>query len=659
MTFRAFRCCIVFLCRLLWVCFCAAGTLLMTQANAEAPTFKPRWFGDFHLSVPEDWRMVVDGRSVGYYTGIHPLYGPVGPLRELSEEALMALPSGAVMWGAEPPPRRHAEHGYRGFVMELAEGFETDAVRHVEISEEDIVFAGVPALKLVVRAVGAVEPGSDQLLTMIMGAVIETMPQTDGTYRMLNVMLSEALDDRMPDLIDRIVASLDMDTPPPFEPERPFSYGGGAFRAGFTRPVFAADGFAAIGHIANNTLQVFDAGGYPHAEWDLSAHFPEEDVGRLWHLDLDFTPDGAIAVLFSYYKRSMRPEILIFERDGTLRERLVLELPEVRQDDRFVPRELRVGYEGQYILVGSPASEVSRGEVHIDTVSAEGAYRSRRSPGFNSAYEGVSVAALPGDRLALLRSRDGAHDPRGRLVVIEADGKISREWGPYGHTFAERGLEHSPEFFSIAGSDRSGRVYTTMDDEFHVFDADGSLLESLPLWSFPFRRFDGMAVSPLGHVLAAVRPQHMSRMDDATLAVLQPSLIVMRYRDALPDASPLQPSSVAPSPQPVVAMPAATFDRQLVELAANERLTVRALRAFGALPDEAEAVDALALHMRRHGLDLFGADAGRIARWSDGEEGRVLDEAQRVQLQRLHQRLVEVREVATRQRDRGGAVQEE
>lgn len=571
----------------------------------------------------------------------------------------MVLPTGAIIWGLEPPPRRHADQGYLGFALEMREMVQSEEVRQAEIAEEDVFLGDIPALKIVVKISGEVEPGSGVVLTMYMVAVVEKTPQLDGRYRMLNIMLTESMFEQMPGLIEHVVASVDVETPPPFELSALFSYAG-EHRAGNTRPVLAADGFSAIGHIFNNTIKVFDAQGRPHAEWDLYAHFPDGHEGKLLAaLDLDFLADGAIAALFSYYR--MGAEILVFERDGSLRTRLPATGPQAQEGQRFDPSQLRVGYEGQYVVIGSIFSEGagSTGRpLYLDTFTPDGTHRSRLLPKLTTGREGGGVAALPGDRLALLLAGDGDLGERGSIAVLEASGEISRHWGPDGvATLTEQEPEQDAEFHGIAGSDRSGRLYLNTWRELRVFDAEGNLLDVLPQQTFPFRRSDGLTISPLGDLLAAIRPQHLATMETSGLEVTQPSLIVMRYRHALPDDSPVaapvsvpeESSRILPevASESLSALAATQFDSQLLALTTEGRLTVRALRAFNALPED---VDALALFYRRHELDLFGADAAQIARWRDREEGPALSDNQQAQLERLHQRMAEVLDVAS-QRD--------
>ena len=89
---------------------------------------------------------------------------------------------------------------------------------------------------------------------------------------------------------------------------------------------------------------------------------------------------------------------------------------------------------------------------------------------------------------------------------------------------------------------------------------------------------------------------------------------------------------------PLIAEPATTkaFDppQELLELHEQGGLTVRALAAWGLLPDR---YWSLALDLRAEGLDLLTADRSQIENWLDDAQkgGRVLSETQRAALNEL------------------------
>lgn len=602
-----------------------------SSAQSEDRSLAPRWMGEFYLSLPRDWRVGLEGRDIFFAVG--PMTQILGGGKMSADEVKAAVAGMLTLSRTPVPPRTLIDEASGAVPPRWRDG--------VQLSEAEIQLGESSAILL--RLGGTVVPGVEtddgpMDLPIGLAAVLEETPRPDGDYRVIILTGTRPFFDRHPGLIEDIAASFDDRTPPPLERDRAFPYGESLQSlesARLSRPVLANDGFTAIASQRQGTVHLFDSGGQLYQDWDLSAHLGVEDR-KLEYLDLDFAADGSLAVLAAYYAEAA--EILVFERDGALLSRIGLDnLPRIGQN-RVQPRLLRVADDGQYIVVGTPLGQDSRDPVVIDRVSARGELLSRRTPGFEFAASGLQLAVLPGDRLAALKPSAGALNPVGRAVVIDVDGAIIKEWGPDGPSQGAEGHSLPQRFDQLVGADRSGTLFLRYQDILFIYDPDARLVDAFPLPVSGLAQSDELVIDDAGHMLFAAGPR-----DGLGIEIEQPSFILFHNRRAvaLPGSFVLGPDS--PDVSADTASAGTALEPQLRELAAAGRLTVRALRAFGALPDGA---DGLALTLRRQQIDLFAADAMQLERWRDGEGPR-LEPAEQRTLEALHRQMTGVLEAAS------------
>lgn len=597
---------------------------------------KPRWMGEFFLSLSGEWRIDFDEREFVYTVG------PMSEIRDgsdMSADQVRAAVAGSLTLGRSPTAPRQ-------LIDEVLQSIPEEWRERVRQQEEEIHLGDNRAILF--RLVGTTVPGVETAdgpidLPMGLAAALEKVPQPNGDYRVIMLTGTQALFDRYPNLIEEIVASFDDRTPPPFQLDRAFPYTDSAeavSSARYSMPVLANDGFVAIAHQREGVVHVFDATGQIYDRWDLTADF-RVDATRLQYLDLDFAVDGSLVVLAVYFDEP--PEILVFERNGELRSRLSVDHLPTIGDSGVQPRLLRIAHDGHFVLV-STVGQGGPGPVVIDRLSTDGHLLSRRTPGLESGAKGLQLAVLPDDRVAVLKASNGAPNRAGRVVVIDADGAIIREWGPDRDRSGVKAGSAPKHFDWLIGADRAGTLFLRYRDTLLVYDQDARLISAFPLPVSGLSGSDVMASDDAGHILLAARPPQGLGLD-----LKKRSFMIFRNQGALemPEISLARPGS---SDVTVDSVSGSTvYEPQLLELAATGHLTVRTLRAFGTLP---HGVDRLALSLRRNQIDLFAADIKQISRWRD-EDGPGFGSEEQEILETLHRHMSDVLEAANQKRSVG------
>ena len=542
-----------------------------------------RWMPPFHIQVPASWRPRLDQGGVGYYQGRHPEAKTEDIPAGMSEAEFAALPFGMVHVGRERPPRRGG--ALQDFIAEFERLGEDESVSNFSLTQEDAMLGSRPAVLLRVSGDRRAKDGATMHIDYNM--VIAREPDADGMFQIaalagtsdffeahtasIKSMLAEAVENRQPPLraVREITYLIEDD-------KFKFTFG----------PTVAADGAIAFGDNRYSRVRVYAPDGSVMHEWGskLKRNEPGSPDAFEDGSVLAFGPQGRV---YLGDDGTWRPSIRVFERDGTpvavykldkdtLGERGLKEFRGLwlREDGSMTLTALRYSDDARVAYTLSPEGELT-GEYVLP------------------AHD--NVAGMPDGGVVI--SIDAS--PADSIIRFDAKGQEVAKWSLLGTGFAPLPGDQR-EYFSVEhlATDGSGRVYAydRMGNAIWIYSADGVFEDVVPERGLVNNRFEGLAASARGDLLVHDEPG-MADQDPPALRWLE-------------NARPASGAAIAP-----VGAPVAAPDKrapELLALAAQGKLTVRALRGFGELEPRH---DALALQLRAHSLDLYAADAAGIESW--------------------------------------------
>ena len=544
-----------------------------------------RWMPPFHVQVPANWRPRMDDGGVGYYSARHPEAKTEDIPEGMSEEDFSRLPFGMVHVGRERPPKRGGT--LDDILGQFKKMGEDEKVSNFSLTQEDAMLGSRPAVLLRVGGDQQVREGLSVRLDSTM--MIAREPDADGMFQAAMLAGTSTFFDAHTAAIKAMLAEAVEDRQPPLRPLREITYLVDGDKLKYTfGPAVAPDGAVALGDWKHARVLVFAADGSVMHEWGSKHAYNEPSPPDAFKQGkgLAFGPEGRVYLVDGGYGD---PVIRIFERDGRPVAAHALDRKTLPERGLKEIRSLWVGPAGELWLTGQRASDDA---LVLMTLSAAG--------------EILTEIALP-QHHAAARMPDGGvvlgvdGDRADRIVRLDAQGQQIAEW-----TYTGTGFDPLPgesrQYFSIEhlATDGIGRVYVFDDaeDGFWIYSAEGVFQEVVPEQGLVNNRFAALVASARGDLLVQDEPG-LGSGDAPALRWLE-------------NASPAAIGAPIPAAAAVAAPAADKRAPELVALAAQGNLTVRALRGFGQLEPKH---DALALQLRAQSLDLYAADAVGIEAW--------------------------------------------
>lgn len=607
---------------------CVAAVLafpLMTPLQAESAAAMDgervwRWMPPFHIQVPASWRPRLDDGGVGYYQGRHPEAKTEDIPAGMSEAEFAALPFGMVHVGRERPPRRGGT--LQDIVAQFEKMGEDEKVSNFSVSQEDAMLGSRPAVLL--RVSGDQQAKDGTVMHISYNMVIAREPDADGMFQMAALAGTSSFFEAHTASVKNMLAGAVEDRQPPLRALREITYLIEDDKFKFTfGPAVAADGAIAFGDNRYSRVRVYAPGGSVLHEWGSKLK-RKEPIGPDAFEDgsvLAFGPQGRI---YLGDDGSWRPSIRVFERDGTPVAEYKLDKETLGERGLKEFRGLWLREDGSMTLTALRYSDDARVAY---TLSPEG-----ELTGEYVLPPHDNVAGMPDGGVVI--SIDAS--PADSIIRFDSKGQEVAKWSLLGTGFAPLPGDQR-EYFSVEHLtvDGSGRVYAydRMGNAIWIYSAEGVFEDVVPEAGLVNNRFEGLVASARGDLLVHDEP-----------GFGDPEPPALRW---LENARPVSGAAIAPVNTPA-STPAAAPDKrapELVALATQGKLTVRALRGFGELEPRH---DALALALRARNLDLYAADAAGIEAWlvahASGKQALPDDSIETLQLLALKLREFEPRE---------------
>ncbi|MCC5847080.1 MAG: hypothetical protein JJU29_03220 [Verrucomicrobia bacterium] len=474
-----------------------------------------RWMGSFHMAVPVTWQhqfyrhleIHADGKfersvtsySYGIYSGI-PLKSLLG---DLSVDEIIGHPALtiAAVQAKKDETIDNFTYVFRGMLVRAGG-------KDFPVELRDATLAG--------RAVKRIDAPMDVELAPdsppfpgFMQAWIFTQP--DSSILQGAVIISGNRDTLVEkqELLDKMLSSIDWDTPPPFKSAGAFSiwegekhsvpamhefnlFGKVPLPRGISGVALAADGRVAVSLGDKDALiRVFDAQGTFRKKWSLL--FDEKHGANPRLLNIFMTAQDTLFLTCA----SLRGDAFIFEYtlDGKLVNTIGLQPVEVEGEQMNIlsPRVLGVTESGAIWLQGH-----IRGENMLVRVNREGHVEVKHKLDLDVKLS----SQLPEGSLVGVRETKSMV----RILVIQPDGTIAREWGR-GGIQSSAALGGDQLFFAMSSSlavDNVGRILAYGGRSLFIYGPEGNLQQTYSPDPSPSSK--AIIVRPDGKVMIAGQP---------------------------------------------------------------------------------------------------------------------------------------------------------
>lgn len=569
---------------------CLAAALLlspgwMAPAMADEKTAVTwRWMPPLHVPVPIDWDPMVEDAMVGYYFGAHPKSQSTGLLEDVQ--------FGTVAIGLERPPRnRDKKEGLEAFLSGFDKMGEDENALSFDRTQEDIVIGGAPAVLLKIR--GEVKTPKGGVQAVNINAAVTREPDAEGRHVFVMMGGGRKFYEEHEAVFKAMLERADRTRKPPLEylREIPVLRGDGAFDHTFG-PAADSDGVTAIGDSRHGKVRVFAPDGSLMHEWGGEHEDRKQAPEARFRFPraMAFGPEGRLYVLSDGFYLSAN--IQVMERDGRFRRLIALGREALGDQAMSDFTRLWVQQDGRLIVHGRRISD--KAAVVAELAPDGTLQRTIVLP------DAGHVALMPDGGVVL--ASDGGDIRSDWIRRFAADGALLGEWwvhGTSGHAYP--GADRA--YFSVENldADGAGRIYAydRMGRAIWIYSADGEFLQVVPKHTLVRNRVGELLATPRGDLLV---------LDEASSYSAE--LTTLRWLESG------MPADVGEAIAPAMAMSgAAPPDErppELVALARDGGLTVRALRGFGQL---SARHDGTALKLRGLGLDLYAADAPTIDTW--------------------------------------------
>lgn len=562
---------------------------LQTHAEEETdPVW--RWMPPFHVQIPANWRPRLDDGGVGFYHARHPAAKLDDIPAGMTESEFERLPFGMVHVGRERPPGRDGT--LEDMIGQFKQLEDDEKVSNFSLTQEDVMLGKRPAILLRVGADRLTPDG--QVTHSDINMVLAREPDADGMFQMAGLAGTGPFFEQHSDAIKAMLAGAVEDRKPPLSPLREITYqsDGNSFRHTFGLAA-APDGVIALGDSSNERIRIFAPDGSVLHEWGSRLRSSTAAAPDAFKdgIHIAWGPQGRVYLLDGGYGT---PIIRVFERDGTPVTTYPLDTKTYPERGLNSVNLLWVGETGELWLLGRRKDSNDNDVDLMLTLSPEGEFLTEAPlPGYSRA------ARMPDGGVVLGVDAERAD----RIIRLDARGQTLADWTYSGTGFAPLPGE-SRQYFSIEhlGTDSSGRIYVFDDSEdgIWIYSAEGVFQQVVPERGLIKNRLEDMVVSARGDLLVQDEPS-LGSNDAPTLRWLE-------------NADPASTGVPIVSVDSVGSAPATEDTRtpELVALATEGKLTVRALRAFGQLDP---SHDMLAIQLRTAKLDLYAADAAAIESW--------------------------------------------
>ena len=561
------------------------------------PGMTLRWVPPFYMTVPSDWKPMLDRDGLGFYTGAHP--------EAMDDPSLADLPLVAFGVTRQKAPKGG---GHRAFFEEMERSAAKDKAKNFTSKEEEVSIGSHPA---VFYSFSADTEIRGKTRRVEMNLVVGKEPDTEGNHILVMIAGKSASIEKYRDVIKTMLSSAREGVPPL---EKTLSFPFGATQEAFRHsegPFVAADGTVAVLDRFGKRIRLFDAAGTLVEEWGEKGR--GEDGTFAWPTVIAFAPDGSLYVADEGY--SVDANIQHFSRKGEFLGKIKADRKTLGEKGIYKPGFLAVTETGKIITAGT--SEIKDGKPRLLVFSPEGELLLSR----DMEAEGP-MALLPGGKLVLAKSRPG-DDRADMFAVYDLEGNLLKEWLMWGSDLpalpGEEGIYFRVKYL---GADAEGRVYAFDDSEdgIWMYGPDGRFLQVVSARR-TFGIMQGMAVLPNGDVIIKDRPSGYGPGEPS----------VHRMKNAWPAKVPEQPVQETPAvrtppdvPPPGEEIPpavsgTASDDKGLENELARLKEALRLREAAATLEKEGKRADAAAKYRE----SLAFHDDPKVKAYAEGLERMV------------------------------------
>ncbi|NLA90059.1 MAG: hypothetical protein GX843_00220, partial [Synergistaceae bacterium] len=221
------------------------------QPEDAPPGMAIRWAGYFYMTVPLDWKPIVERGEVGFYTGAH--LDLLNDPSSGSEGIFMAV------------TKQKARGGdYRSFIAGIEKMAVEDDVKNYSLKEEEISLGNRPAVFWSFS--GEMEAGG-RLRKMEGNMIVSKAPELDGSHIVVMLAGTSSSVDKYRGSIKTVLASA-RDGRPPLEKSLSFPYGKSDTLFRHSKgPFVAPDGAVAVLDNFNSRIRIFSPHGERLSEW--------------------------------------------------------------------------------------------------------------------------------------------------------------------------------------------------------------------------------------------------------------------------------------------------------------------------------------------------------------------------------------------------------
>lgn len=620
------------------VIFMMSLMLLLFSVNAAAEKNETvtRWMGGFYLDLPANALPLMERDELLYILGI----GPMGIPQDISVEELKKMARGGVGLGHEPPPRGHAEAGYRGFYKDFQEMLPEMSTDEPEFETSYITLAGEEAF--LVKAMFTMQenaPDGTFDSHQTWAVAVNKIPDAEGNYRMLFLMANDHLLNQHPGLIESILKSADADSPPPLELDSYFTYKEiGEREFNDFQPVMLPGRYAALVDRSRYVVRIYDHGGEVQHEWSFEEEATRDNLA-VRRIDARAESDGHLLILIG--RNNENPdELLRFSPAGELDDSFSLDLSVSGKDERLYARYI-ISSNQKGLLMGAESRSGDANGPFLVKFSRDMQVQTKLN------MDGTYPFAIFPDGSIFAVYED---DAEGFFVNLDHEGRRMEAWGLYGSGTPPVYVDefNMPDFEHLE-VDNAGNIYAQERYSIWIYDRSGRLLQVVPTSNQAGNRNE-MAVGPEGHVMLVNTGRRPGPMTSGPAVFMYKNIEPAEVRAIeMPAPAPQEPEEVESS-ETVMGDDTAEevevqegFSRELLALVSQEGLTVRAFRAFEDVPP---GFNSLAMHLMGQGKDLLGADIDQLEKWINSADSLRMSAEHQKTLKKLHEQMNKVMQAA-------------
>jgi len=370
------------------------------------PGMAMRWMNYFYMTVPSDWKPMMERDGVGFFTGAHP--------DAMDDPSLADLPMVALAVTRQKAPKGG---DYRAFFADMEKMAARDNTKNFTSKEQETSIGSRPAM---FYSFSADVEMKGTFRKMEGNIVVAKEPDPEGMHTLVMLAGSSASVDRYRDAITTILASA-KEGPAPLEKAASFPFGATqeAFRHS-EGPFVAADGTVAVLDRFGKRIRLFDPAGVLLDEWGAGGK--GEDGTFAWPTVIAFAPDGSLYVADEGY--SVDANIQHFSRKGEFMGKIKADPKTLGKQGIYKPDFLAVAESGKIVTMGS--TDISKGKPRVLVFSPDGKLL------FSWELDSVSrMALLPGEKLVLARPQ-AENDRAEKFAAYDFEGTLLKEWPFWG-----------------------------------------------------------------------------------------------------------------------------------------------------------------------------------------------------------------------------------